>query len=190
MHPNLTELTNEYRGIFAPDGADCQGWDEPFRKKRVRPPVEGKLNRYLRSGIFTTPGIAHQYRSKSTDFFIGSKVKNFRLRLQARIRGRYTWETLGRDWELKHIVGLDHFNLHELLQVRMAWHWSNLVLAGKGDTTRQFNRNRFFLEKNRLYNVVREPDWLFNPWAIQFEAWEGSDADEAAKPRWAYRLNG
>jgi hypothetical protein len=94
--------------------AKCKKEKRPFiLRKRVRHTISGRLRRKIKKGLT---------KSGFVDFDTQKTIAH----IQSKFRAEMSWENWGKVWEIDHIIPLKRFDLHNLVQSKMANHWSNL----------------------------------------------------------------
>ena len=156
-------------------------------KRKFRQDAERKLEWYLRKLIRNTIPCYRRQRYLPKRFDACTYITLIRSALEAQFTEGMNWRTLGKVWMIELRVDSFHFNLDELLQQRMAFHWSNLVPVKIGKKVKNMDDVKVQIELNRLYNQVRNEDYYRgNKNTHEFEEWEKSRFP-INRPQWGQR---
>lgn len=98
-----------------------------YQKKRIRyySDVEFHLKEVISARM--RGALRHNYKSKSTEELIGCTIPELRAHLEKQFKPGMTWDNHAiTGWHIDHIVPCDTFDLSNLDQQKMCFHYTNL----------------------------------------------------------------
>lgn len=107
------------RKLFPERMRAAQRREQAIRRLRTEIRIRSNLSRRINKAL---QGVC---KSAGTISLIGCSVNEFKAHLESRFKPGMTWENYGPVWHVDHIKPCAKFDLKDLEQQRLCFHWSN-----------------------------------------------------------------
>lgn len=122
------------------------------RRERKKTDIQYRLLCNHRHYIFKCL-TRYSLKTKSSVEYIGCSVADFKKWLEFQFNEEMNWSNYGTYWTIDHIIPLSLFNLENIYEQKVAFHWSNIQPSI--DNFQKSNKFRLWEYMNALISATR-----------------------------------
>lgn len=128
--------------------------DRKRRRERLRIP-ENRIKKIISDRIRQELKYRCTRKSFKTIKYVGCNITFLTQFLECQFKDGMTWDNHGEIWHLDHIMPISHFDLLNIEEQKMAFHYSNLQPLYKEEN---------LIKKDSIYPQILQREWTGEIW--------------------------